>query len=657
MILEELVLHNFGVFRGRQSISLAPPSSSKPIILIGGMNGVGKTTILDALQLAFYGKLARCSSRGAGSYDGFLRNSISRSAPLHEGAALELQFRHSSEGSEHSYRIHRSWSGNGGGIRERFEVLADGKSDSVLADSWTDQVERFIPSRISSLFFFDGEKIEAMADLDTSSQMLAVGIEALLGLDLVDKLATDLVVLERRKQSESNGTSDSKDLEKAKAELKQLEEIRLKLHSERATAQTELDRQEKRLRELKERFRAEGGELFQQRERLESEKKDCEVRLREINDELREVSAGAAPLLLASNLLKAVSAQARAEDSSYRTELLAQILLQRDSELLSELETRAEPSVIRLVRECLAEDRLRRIPGDSTHRYLGLDEDSLGIITLLLREGASQLSLRIEALTQQTKSLENALIDLNRTLVQVPDKESISSLLKELELARATAERGGAHLASIESDLDRARSEVEVKKTRLEKLLEGEALAALGNEDSIRVISHSRQVRTTLEKFRIAIVKRNIKRIEGLVLDSLRKLLRKESLVADLRIDVNSFQITLLAPDGRELSMNRLSAGERQLLAVALLWGLAKACGRPLPAVVDTPLGRLDTIHRANLVDRYFPYASHQVLLLSTDEEINERYYRKLRPFTGRSYLLDFDDARGETHIRPGYFW
>ena len=80
MILQELVLHNFGVYRGRQSIALEPPSTNKPIVLFGGINGGGKTTILDALQLVLYGKFARCSNRGTASYETFLQKSINRAA-------------------------------------------------------------------------------------------------------------------------------------------------------------------------------------------------------------------------------------------------------------------------------------------------------------------------------------------------------------------------------------------------------------------------------------------------------------------------------------------------------------------------------------------------------------------------------------------------
>jgi DNA sulfur modification protein DndD len=92
------------------------------------------------------------------------------------------------------------------------------------------------------------------------------------------------------------------------------------------------------------------------------------------------------------------------------------------------------------------------------------------------------------------------------------------------------------------------------------------------------------------------------------------------------------------------------------LLATSLLWGLARACRRPVPTVIDTPLGRLDSSHRRHLIERYFPKASHQVLLLSTDEEIVNTYYDALKPYVSRTYHLIHDEDFGKTKIKKGYF-
>lgn len=64
MILDTIILENFGAYGGRQEAHLTP-EEGKPIILFGGMNGGGKTTLLDAVQLVFYGPKARISPTGA----------------------------------------------------------------------------------------------------------------------------------------------------------------------------------------------------------------------------------------------------------------------------------------------------------------------------------------------------------------------------------------------------------------------------------------------------------------------------------------------------------------------------------------------------------------------------------------------------------------
>jgi DNA sulfur modification protein DndD len=159
-----------------------------------------------------------------------------------------------------------------------------------------------------------------------------------------------------------------------------------------------------------------------------------------------------------------------------------------------------------------------------------------------------------------------------------------------------------------------------------------------------------------LRTFRGQVVERHLSRIEESVTESFLHLLRKQALVKSLHIDPRTYALELRAADGNVLLPERLSAGERQLLAVSLVWGLAKASRRPLPAVIDTPLGRLDSSHRRHLVERYFPKASHQVLLLSTDEEIRGEYFESLRPAVGHSYLLQYDERARTSTVLPGYF-
>jgi DNA sulfur modification protein DndD len=123
-----------------------------------------------------------------------------------------------------------------------------------------------------------------------------------------------------------------------------------------------------------------------------------------------------------------------------------------------------------------------------------------------------------------------------------------------------------------------------------------------------------------------------------------------------VRIDTETFAATLIDAHGREIPKNALSAGEKQIYAIAMLWGLARTSGRPLPMIIDTPLARLDSDHRSNLMERYFPNASHQVILLSTDTEVDEALATSLSPSISHAYRLDYDNKEGRTLVSPGYF-
>ena len=92
MIFTEIIIHNFGIYKGRHVVDLTPKSANRPIILLGGLNGGGKTTFLDALQLTLYGKFAKCSNREELSYNDYLKDSINRHVDPKDGAALELEF-------------------------------------------------------------------------------------------------------------------------------------------------------------------------------------------------------------------------------------------------------------------------------------------------------------------------------------------------------------------------------------------------------------------------------------------------------------------------------------------------------------------------------------------------------------------------------------
>lgn len=658
MILDEVVLHNFGVYRGRQTIQLTPPSTKQPVILFGGFNGGGKTTLLDALQLALYGKLAQCAARGSLAYDEFLRRSIHRATHATEGAALEVQFRHHAAGQEHTYRIHRSWSQNGKGMRERVEVTHSGVFDRVFTEAWDEHVETFMPARIAPLFFFDGEKIEGLADIEHSSQLLATAVQSLLGIDLVDQLTTDLLVLERRKRTALKTQEERRRIDEAQAEVDALTRQREALVSERAALQNEVDRRRKHLRDVEARFRSEGGDLLDQREALEQERSVVLQQLHEAEDTLRELAAGPSPLLLVTDLLDDIVIQDQKEVEATQVQTLENVLVKRDQHILETAKLHgASDSLVKTLKTFLSADREARAMAADMSCYLHMPFQSRDQLQSLQRSVFAEVRGQNNKALTAIDSLKSTLADLDRKLTRIPDRDALAHLIEEQRQARGAVDEGEKQFNVVDAELERVIRDHEQKQARLVAAIEQAVEADFAHDAMTRTITHSARVRSTLEHFRTAILERHVKRISHLVLESFRHLARKEALVTELAIDPAQFTVELRGGNGQVLSPDRLSAGERQLLAVSMLWGLGRASGRPLPAVIDTPLGRLDATHRTHLVERYFPHASHQVILLSTDEEIDERYYAKLQPWVGRTYRLDFDDAADATQVHPGYFW
>src|SRR5262249_53459267 len=146
----------------------------------------------------------------------------------------------------------------------------DAAFDRVLTEAWSELVEEIIPVGISHLFLFDGEKIEGFADLENSAELLSRAVHSLLGLDIVDRLASDLLVLERRKRAALKNDLERSQLDDAQAEVERLEQLRAELFAQRGSAKNAVERRQNDLRRIDHRFRSEGGEIYEQGEQLES---------------------------------------------------------------------------------------------------------------------------------------------------------------------------------------------------------------------------------------------------------------------------------------------------------------------------------------------------------------------------------------------------
>ncbi len=242
-------------------------------------------------------------------------------------------------------------------------------------------------------------------------------------------------------------------------------------------------------------------------------------------------------------------------------------------------------------------------------------------------------------------------------MAATPKEESVKEAAEALKSSSQEFALIDQQVQKLNGVLDverQARSTLEEQAKRLRKKIVDEGIS---DEEDARLLKLLSKTQQTMSVFLHRATANKIERLAGFISESFRFLLRKKTLVERVVIDPSTFDIQLEDDAGNRISKQQLSEGEKQIFAVSVLWGLSRASARPLPAVIDTPMGRLDAEHRNALLERYFPNASHQVVILSTDTEIEETAFEKLQPSIARAYHLEYNDAEKCTTANEGYFW
>lgn len=652
MLLHELRLANIGVFRDEQRLEFSA-NPDQPITLIGGLNGCGKTTLLDSLQLVLYGNRARLILRDSGTYESYLKALSSRGMKLKERSSISLSFSVSSEGESLHYRVVRGWDPSSNRIQERLDVFVNGERSASASENWADLVEELLPLELSSLFFFDGEKIESLADPDQAASVLRTAVQALLGVSTLSRLRSDLLALQRRQLAAQEATEGGELLGQLSGQADALQLELDQLTQRKAEIESERRLEDRRLGKLKEELARRGGDLFKERHAIAERVAQLNQQASSVRNDVIARVEGSLPLSLVAGSLAEVMQEAQADLEAAHFDQLQETIARRDERILGCLDS--EP-LRNQIREFLQEDlsRMRESfvePADSEVSVMDVSQ---------LRQSVQLMEASKEALDSDFRQLDRIMIDLSLAeseLAGVPEEDSISDVLESVRSAEETLVRMTGRLEEVNVILERTRLERERVVDAIRRV-ESDLIRSEVEEDDIRrILEHAERVRATLAKLEAALTERNLGRIEAVTMECLRRLMRKESLVQDLRVNPQSFGISLWTDADQEMTPAQLSAGERQLLATAILWALSRVAGSRVPTIIDTPLGRLDSVHRRQLVDNYFPVAGRQVVLLSTDEEIDEDLYSRLASAIDRSYLLEHDAESQTTAIIDGYWW
>ncbi len=668
MRLNRLVLRNFGLFRGEQTIDLRQRGDdpNRTIVLVGGHNGAGKTTILEAIRICLHGRLALGPRVTDAGYQSYLRDRLHRSIDLSSSASyasVGVEFEYSHLGKQSRYFVQRGWEPRGAsGVKEGIRVLRDDEPlDEVDSELWSDFVRSLIPPGVAQLFFFDGEKIKRLAEEETEALALGESIKALLGLDLVERLQADLDVYSAKQAKRTARAKTARRLGELERELKDLHGELEKNSEDHAHLQTIYEELSVQIREAEERLAQSGEGLASRREDLRQEEANLLAELTATEKAVRDSLDSAAPFLLCQRLASRLIEQLRLEHALREWEIgksraedainAVRRRLTAAANRRGRLDDRGAEWVVETIRDVQTEitkppARLRKV--EILH---GLSEGDLQTCTQTLEVAAPSLSRTFSLQAKKLIALEIELRECRTKLNRAPESGELAPIVATLSGLQERQAKAALDLTLLAERRSVLQSEITLREREQTRLREAE----IASERASARLALAAQARETAAEYLRRLTVAKTSELERLALESFKHLSRKEEFVDRLKINPETFAVTLYDSRGEVIPKSSLSAGEKQIFAIALLWGMARVSRRPLPMIVDTPLGRLDSHHRANLVKNYFPAASHQMIVLSTDTEVDLAHYEQLRSRTSHAYQLI--DRRGWTEAKEGYFW
>jgi len=676
--INRVILENYGLYSGRNEIELVPQSKrglTRPIILIGGMNGAGKTTLLDGIRLALYGKNSLGERISDKSYHEHLRGLVHRSPSSliqFDYARVGVEFDFVLRGKRDTYYVQRCWTlRNRNGVQESLQVYkrddassnGDYNSWPTLPDLepqyWQAFVRDIVPERLSQLFFFDGEKIRRIADDITGDAAIADSIRSLLGLDTVVRLKADLAILSSREAKRYMPSKDATALTRIEMDIEAIHSKLGALAERRAELETAICGVEAEIKRLEIQLQEQGGIFAEDRTAKQSRHAILESEIQNIRRQIRQECEGLFPLALCPTIAARVEAQIRSEAQLRRNTLLRAELEALKTQVVHNLSlsqglrgTPVGDEAIRIVEETF-DHHMRVDTTSASCHILALSEtDASRVVDWLhrARDGAAETMRRF---CNELEAKEREAQEIGRQLDKAPDQAVLAPVFGEIAAQSKILGQKQAELKALDEKAAALKRELAARE-REKRRLEEKASKEVRARDRMLMIANTQKA---LDKYLARLTRMKVEVLCRTVTECFNRLSRKEDLLHHISINPMTFEVHLHDKSGHTIPKEALSAGEKQILAVAILWGLSRTSGRPLPVIIDTPLGRLDSEHRMNLVHNYFPHAGHQVILLSTDTEVDKRLFVELEPHISHCYHLVYDKQERRTYPKREYFW
>lgn len=651
MLFKKIELTNIGPYKGTNTF-VFHTHDKKNTVLIGGKNGSGKTTFLNSVKLALYGPLAFGVRTHTKSYITNIETLLNNNAKKNgnNNFKIKLGFTMVEDFKRIYVEIIRSWTLSNSLIEHVDIIKNRSPLNEMEKDNFLEKLRVTMPPSLLELCFFDGEDITKLSNEDNLSSYLKELSSKLFNLDLFQSLEQNL----RAYQAEDSKSNQEMQLEKEKDIIesnlnKRISELK-KMKDEADMLKEQLTLTKESYRKTREEFSVHGGLLYEERENIQREILDLENERKHTNEVIKEFIARELPLFLASPILANLVNQLEIEESYYISNIIEEKLNAVSfHEIERILNTYLDTNKKQTLRNALIDELT---VADDIHIIHNASKTETNQVHSL----SSQINLdrlkEIDQLILQNSDDLNKLSKLNKRLKDNERTSEFEDMIEFMEKDSRTISLIETELNNILENQEQLREVVNKDNKQYEKIKK-ELHKIYKKKSSFHITEKALSISRIFQKEQL---RKKVRDIEYFSTKILKSLIRKENFIKRIYIDHETFEVSLIDQDSHSINKGILSAGENQLLVLAIIWGTLHSSSKELPVVLDTLLGRLDLEHKASVMNNLVPQFGKQCIILATNSEITEDLFNDLSPHIANHYTLNYDMNNKRTKIENHFF-
>ncbi|MEH7158957.1 DNA sulfur modification protein DndD [Neobacillus drentensis] len=667
MLLKKLVFDNYKTYYGHQEIDLYIPEDvrnekKQNIILLGGLNGAGKTTILKAILYILFGKRGMAESEYKRLFSNVINNTFFDEGGRECSVSLSLE---TDIGEEWTLKVKWYFDKVKRVSHEQRALEVRGAKSKHAKHARIDNIEvynkfidRIIPYNAAPFFIFDGEEIKDIV-LRQNSHEMKEAIHKITGMESYKLLLKDLRALKSSLENKLARSVSQIKLTNIQTELNDINETITTLETRRNKYLAEIRNYEKLINEAKTERNNKLSHNSKSREAIIKQQTRIDTELKLAKDDLNTFLKQNMINIILRNKISNLKRQLKLENEVSHKRILQDVSLTPYRKFMDQLLSKSitppltNEQLLQIkklgeevwikendVRHAAVPSEIKEIHDITTNDYSYIQS-----IIIKDKKQATQSINKIEKLQQELNSLE---VEIRNA----PEAVNIEEENNKIDLLTSKLGEVKLKFNNITKKLSKANEEKANLNNKLTRLSgQNESLEELQtrNVQVERIIKAIEQYVTEVTTMKANFIKDEFSKM-------LKKLFRKQEEFGKIEFDIHTYAIRLYNDRMQEISIQDRSAGEMQMISSALIWALTKASDLSLPMVIDTPLGRLDSYHRNHLINHYYKELSEQVIILSTDTEITQDYVNLMKNNSYKQYMLDYNESKKYTIIRDGYF-